>query len=155
MFGNLFSVPHTKRVVWQRAVWSWPQTTNQASESEDSTSSGSEGKEGWSKQDWDAYLAKLEREVKEGRAPMDLRIRGWEIYVCFPVKLKLGFQTAVRAREDSEGEALQDRLPNQEGPEFEDFSPFRWESQVVSIPRTKWGLAWRQGVPHRPLSTNQ
>ena len=97
--------------------------SQEASESKDSTSTGSEGKKGWSKQDWDAYLAKLEKDVKEGPAPMDLLIRGWGIYAHFPGQLKLGSQTAVRVKDDSEGEAPQDRLPNQEGPEFWGSSP--------------------------------
>ena len=91
-------------------------TPKEVSESEDATSIGSEGQEGWSKQDWDAYLAKLEKEVREGRAPMDLLIRGWQIDVCFPDQPETGTQTEVRAREVTEGEAPQDRLPNQEGP---------------------------------------
>ena len=114
-------------------------------ESEDSMSTGSKGKKGWSKHDWDAYLAKLEKEVREGRAPMDLLIRGWEIYACFPDQLTPGSQTAVRAREDSEGKASQYRLPSQEGPEFGDSSPIGLESQVASHPLYQAGLGMVSG----------
>ena len=82
--------------------------------SDDSTSTGSEEQDrqrqrkGWSKQDWNAYLAKLEMEVKEGYAPMDLLIKGWEIFACLP------------EQPDSEREAPQDRQLNQEGPKLGD-----------------------------------
>ena len=46
------------------------------SQSEDSTSFGLEGKRGWTQKDWEAYLIKLEKEVKHGRAPRGLLIRG-------------------------------------------------------------------------------
>ena len=55
------------------------------SESEDSTSTGSEGQtEGWTKMGWSIYFVKLKKEFMEGRAPMDLLLRGWEIYVHLP-----------------------------------------------------------------------